>query len=519
MKLTYLDTTLRDGAQGAGVTFSLTDKLAAIEALLAFGADFVEAGNPGSNPKDAQLFDILQKRGMDERICAFGATRRPGILAKDSPALQSLLESGAKTVSLFGKAWDFHVTAVLRTTLEENLVMIEDSVRFLKENGRRVLFDAEHFFDGYAANPAYAMEALAAAQRGGADLLVLCDTNGGALPEQVACVTKKVVERFGDRVGVHCHNDSGLAVACTMAAIAAGAAHFQGTIGGLGERCGNTDVCTLLPNLLLKMGYELPGVKLSELSRVTGRVFALINRPTPEKLPYVGRDAFAHKGGMHIDGVRKDTRSFEHIDPKLVGNERSYLLSEVAGRAVLLEKLTAILPDITDEAARRLCDRLKQLEYEGYQFDGAEDSFRLLVLREAGRMPAFFQVVDFKVIAGNPLETQISSALIKLSVNGRVEMTADEGNGPVDALDRALRKALCVFYPCLEKLRLVDFKVRVVDTGRGTASRVRVEMTSTDGESRWGTVGVSENILAASWSALVDSIECMLLKYEKEGRA
>lgn len=516
MKFTYLDTTLRDGAQGAGVTFSLTDKLAAIEALLAFGADFVEAGNPGSNPKDSELFDILRSRGMDARICAFGATRRPGILAKDSPALHTLLESGAKTVSIFGKAWDFHVTAVLRTTLEENLAMIEDSVRFLKENGRRVLFDAEHFFDGYAADPAYAMAALAAADRGGADLLVLCDTNGGALPETVARVTQAVTARFGEKVGIHCHNDSGLAVACTMAAVSAGAVHVQGTVGGLGERCGNTDMCTLLPNLVLKMGCEPGGVQLGELTRLTGRIYSLINQPTPGKLPYVGRDAFAHKGGMHIDGVLKDARSFEHIDPATVGNTRSYLLSEVAGRAVLLEKLRAILPDLTDEAARRLCDRLKQLEYEGFQFDGAEDSFRLLVLREAGRMPAFFQVVDFKVIAGNPMETQISSALIKLSVNGRVEMTADEGNGPVDALDRALRKALCVFYPCLEKLHLVDFKVRVVDTGRGTASCVRVEMTSTDGESRWGTVGVSENILAASWSALVDSIECMLLKYETE---
>lgn len=515
MNISVLDTTLRDGAQAEGIAFSLDDKIAVAALLDELGVAYIEAGNPASNPKDAALFAHFQAHPLTRaKLVAFGSTCRPGVRAQESPALLSLLESHTPCVSVFGKAWDFHVREVLHTSLEENLRMVRDSVAYLVDHGREVFFDAEHFFDGYLHCPSYAMAVLDAACAAGASLLVLCDTNGGTLPEQIAQAVRACRARFGDRIGIHCHNDSGLAVANTLCAVRAGARHVQGTINGYGERCGNCNLCTALPTLALKMGYDCIDGPLAHLTATAASVAELANLSPDDHQPYVGRATFAHKGGMHVDGVRKAPQSFEHIDPALVGNERRFLLSEMSGRAVVLEKLRHIAPEIADDEnqALQLLAQLKQLEYRGYQFDVAEASFELLVLRHLGKLPTFFKVLDFKVISANPQDEMSASAMIKVEVGGQVEMTAAEGNGPVDALDRALRKALSVFYPCIGELTLTDFKVRVIDTGKGTASCVRVSIVSTDGHTSWGTVGVSENVLEASWQALTDAIECVLLK-------
>lgn len=515
MNVTVLDTTLRDGAQAEGIGFSLYDKLAIVSLLDDLGVDYIEAGNPASNPKDDELFRLLKQQTLNHaKITAFGSTCRPESDAAQSPALAALLSADTPCVSIFGKAWDFHVHEVLHTTPEENLRMVRDSVAYLKANGKEVFFDAEHFFDGYAHNPHYALAVLHAAHDAGADLLILCDTNGGTLPEAIADAVRVCKDIFGDKIGIHCHNDSGLAVANTLCAVKSGACQVQGTINGYGERCGNSNLCTVLPAMMLKMGVDMPNISLKRLTAAAAAVADLANLSPDEHQPYVGRATFAHKGGMHVDGVRKAPQSFEHIDPALVGNERRFLLSEMSGKAVVIEKLRKIAPEIADDSEQvgRLLEQMKRLEFRGYQFDVAESSFELLVLRRLNKLPTFFKVLDFKVISGNPQNELSASAMIKVQVDGQVEMTAAEGNGPVDALDKALRKALGVFYPCIRDLSLSDFKVRVIDTGKGTASCVRVSIVSTDGQTSWGTVGVSENVLEASWQALTDALECVLLK-------
>lgn len=514
-RVLVLDTTLRDGAQAEGVSFSLEDKIKLIRALDELGVDYIEAGNPASNPKDEELFQFARHGLRLKNACltAFGSTCRVGARAAEDVGLQKLAGCGARAVSIFGKSSLFHVKEVLRAPAEENLRLIEESVGFLKAAGLQVLFDAEHFYDGYREDPEYAMESLAAARRGGADILVLCDTNGGTLPHELGEATRRVVGAMDCPVGVHCHNDAGLAVALSMEGVLSGADMVQGTINGYGERCGNANLCTLLPNLCLKMGKEAlaPGAmaRMAPTARLTSEI---ANLSMDEHSPYVGNSAFAHKGGMHIDGMLKNRRSFEHISPEQVGNKRRFLVSEMAGRGALISRLGALAPELSKGSKQtvRIMDHIKELEAKGYAFEAAGGSLELLVLGALGRRPRFFEVLDFHVVSRKPEDDKNAQAYVKVAVDGRIEITADEGDGPVNALDLALRKALRVFYPCLNMMRLKDFKVRVV-SGAGTASVVRVHIDSTDGVHLWSTVGVSSNVIEASFIALSDSIEYMLL--------
>jgi 2-isopropylmalate synthase len=423
-------------------------------------------------------------------------------------------------VAIFGKAWDFHVTEILKTSLEENLNMIRDTLSYLKGLGKEVIFDAEHFFDGYRSNPEYAMECLRAAASAGADWLVLCDTNGGAFPIDMGNIVKEAAARFDVPLGIHCHNDGGMAVANTIVAVQNGAVQVQGTINGYGERCGNANLCTIIPNLQLKFGMDcIPSEQMENLSAVSRYVSELANMAPNERDPYVGHSAFAHKGGMHIDAIQKNPLSFEHIAPHAVGNERRILMSEVSGRSTILRRIREVAPWVSKDSheTQFLMEELKRLEHEGYQFEGAETSFELLVRRALGRDKKFFHVKDFRVLCEEHWQDDYSaSAFIKVQVNGVEEVTASEGDGPVNALDKALRKALRVFYPQLDQMRLTDYKVRVLDTGKATAAKVRVHIESTDGEKVWGTVGVSSNIIEASWYALVDSIEYFLYQHQGE---
>ncbi len=512
------DSTLRDGAQGEGIAFSVEDKLNIVRALDEIGIAYIEAGNPGSNPKDLEFF--ARARGMrlkHAKLCAFGSTRRKGIAVEEDANVLSLLKAETQVVSLFGKSWDLHVTGILNATLEENLAMIEETVRFFKEKGKEVIFDAEHFFDGYKENPDYAMAALAAACKGGADTLCLCDTNGAAYPTDVKAITEKVCAAFPScSVGIHCHNDTGLAVANSLFAVDGGADHVQGTFIGFGERCGNANLSTIIPNLELKRGTPcLPAGKLAMLTQTARHIAEIANVPLSGGKPYVGHSAFAHKGGMHIDGVSKLSRSFEHVSPETVGNERRFLMSEVSGRATILSKIQKIDPTITKDSpeTKRIMERLKQLEHNGYQFEAAEESFTLWIYKELGRFESHFELISFRVLGECPFpaEDYTASAMIEIKVDGITEITAAKGQGPVHALDQALRKALMVFYPTLAQMRLTDYKVRVLEPKGGTAAKVRVLIESTDGDNVWTTVGVSEDIIQASWEALVDSIEYKLL--------
>lgn len=516
-KVDILDSTLRDGAQAAGISFSVEDKINIVKTLDELGIGYIEAGNPGSNPKDIEFFKRVRDMELkNSRLAAFGSTRRRDIAVKDDSNVQSLLAAGTPVVVIFGKSWDFHVTHVIRTTLEENLNMIRETVAFFKDKDKEVIFDAEHFYDGYKANPEYALKALEAAIQGGADCIVLCDTNGGSFPSEVYEITKKVADTFSVKIGVHTHNDGGMAVANSIMAVEAGAAHVQGTYLGFGERCGNANLSTIIPNLQLKKGIMcIPEDKMVMLTHTARKIAEISNITMNERDPYVGNSAFAHKGGMHIDGVAKDSRSFEHIDPDLVGNKRRFLMSEVAGRRTILDKIREICPSVTKESpeTEAIINRLKELEHQGYQFEGAESTFELLIRKQLGKYRPFFELESFKLITEQPSRSDHSaSALIKVKVDGRSEITAAEGHGPVHALDRALRKALEVFYPELSSVHLTDFKVRVIDSESATAAKVRVLIESTDGESVWTTVGVSTDIIEASWIALVDSIEYKLIK-------
>jgi len=478
--------------------------------------DYIEAGNPGSNPKDVEFFEKVKDiRFANAKLVAFGSTRRAGIKPEEDSNLDALLRSGTGAVAIFGKSWDFHVTDVIRTTLDENLNMIYDSIVYMKQNGKEVIFDAEHFFDGYKANSDYALKTLEMAARAGADWLVLCDTNGGSFPSEIAEIVKTVVDRFPSiPIGIHCHNDGGMAVANSIVAVEQGAVQVQGTFNGYGERCGNANLCTIIPNLQLKRNfYCVPPQSIAGLVSVSRYISELANMAPNERDPYVGNCAFAHKGGMHVDAILKNPASFEHIPPESVGNERRILMSEVAGRSAILGKIQKVAPWVTKASpeVQKIMDELKRLEHEGYQFEGAESSFELLVRRALGKDHKFFEVKDFRVLCEEPWQGDYSaSAIIKVRVDGVEEVTAAEGDGPVNALDKALRKALGLFYPQLKKMRLTDYKVRVLDTSKATAAKVRVHIESTDGERVWGTVGVSTNIIEASWNALVDSIEYFL---------
>ncbi|MDR1306204.1 MAG: citramalate synthase [Treponema sp.] len=539
-KIEVLDTSLRDGAQGEGIAFSLQDKLAVVRSLDELGVAWIEAGNPGSNPKDADFFALAGSLKLEQaKLCAFGPTKKPGGKAADDPQLQNLLAADTPGVVIFGKSWDLHVAEVLRVSLEENLAMIGETIAFLVSRGRDVFFDAEHFFDGWKANAAYALAAVQTAREAGAFRIVLCDTNGGSFPKEIAagveaaaaCLGLAGKEAAGEAgrpgpaaagtagpflLGIHTHNDAGLAVAASIAAVEAGCRHVQGTLVGFGERCGNACLAALLPSLCLKMGFScLPRGKLDRISEITRRVAEIANVSVPGDMPYVGSSAFSHKGGMHSDGVLKVRRSFEHIDPSLVGNNRHLLMSEVGGRSAIAERVKKIDPSITREhpVVAHLAKKLKTMEASGWAFEGADASFELLVRRELGRYKPLFTILAYRVMSEHPTGASIacSHAWAKVWVDGQDEIAAAEGDGPVNALDGALRRALLRFYPELEHVRLTDYKVRVIDGRAATAAKVRVLIESTDGPNSWTTLGVSEDIIDASRAALVDSIEFKLI--------
>lgn len=516
-KIFILDSTLRDGAQGQNISFSLEDKIKICRALDSIGIDYIEAGNPSSNPKDIEFFRAINELSFKSKIVAFGSTRKPNIDVKDDKGLESLINSTSNTVTIFGKSSEFQVKEILKTSLEENLNMIDESIKYLVYNGLEVIFDAEHFFDGFKENEDYAIKTLLIAENAGAKSLVLCDTNGGTLPNEITEIVGKVKKLVKIQLGIHCHNDIGMAVANSTNAILAGVTHLQGTFLGIGERCGNTNLSSIIPTLQLKLGYKV--IKDSEMKNITSiaRYLGEVSNITlSDELPYVGNSAFAHKGGMHIDAVVKNSKSYEHIDPESIGNSRKLLVSEVSGRSTILNQVQKIFPNINRNSKEILLitDKLKQLEHTGYQFEGAEASIELIIRKIIGKYRPFFKLNSFKTIVEEESTKNnfTSTALINIEVENRNEITAAEGEGPINALDKALRKALEVFYPQLKYVRLVDYKVRVLDTDRGTDSKVRVLIESTDGVESWSTIGVSRDIIEASWIALVDSIEYKLIK-------
>lgn len=512
--MAIFDTTLRDGTQTEGVSFSTEDKLEIALRLDHFGVDYIEGGWPGSNPKDAAFFEAASKLPLQNaKLVAFGSTRRAGIRAEEDPNLIALARSGAPAVAIFGKSWDRHVRNALKIPLPENLDLIADSVSFLKSRGLEVVYDAEHFFDGYKSDREYALSTLEAAAGAGADWLCLCDTNGGTLPSEVKDIMEVVRKRFSTPLGIHAHNDSELAVANSLTAVAGGATMVQGTVNGLGERCGNANLCSIIPNLVLKMGRELNVKDLRHLTALSEFVSETANIIADPKLPYVGKSAFAHKAGVHVSAIMKDERTYEHIEPTLVGNERRVLVSELAGTASILAKVKEFGIDTEKGSGKEIVNKLKELESEGYQFEGADASFELLVRRLRNGIKPPFRLEGFRIFVDVTENNMSSEASIKVvDNNGIMEHTAANGNGPVNALDRAVRKALERFYPELREVRLADYKVRVIDSKDATGAKVRVLIRSTDGHESWTTVGVSTNVIEASLIALLDSMEYKLLQ-------
>ncbi len=511
-RIEILDTTLRDGAQADGVSFSVEDMLGIVQALDDFGIPLIEAGHPALSPKDADFFKAARRKTFQTvRLAAFGATRRKELTAESDPQVQGFLASGAPVASVFGKSWTLHTETVLKCTPSENLDMILDTVSFLTAQGMEVIFDAEHFFDGYRADPGYALETLRAAARGGARTLCLCDTNGGTWPREISDVTGHVVRMFSLPVGIHCHNDSGQAAASTLMAVQAGATHVQGTINGIGERCGNANLSTVLGALASQAGKPVVP-DLSRLTYTARRVAEIANVSIAKGAPYVGDSAFAHKAGMHVDGVLKEPAAFEHIDPMAVGNHRRLIVSEMAGRSAVLALVRQFEPSVPSDSPliTAMRDVLKERESAGYQYEGAQASFALLWRRLSKTYKPSFRLHHFKTI-GEHLDDGAAMAVIKISVDDVTEVSAAEGNGPVDALDAALSRALEVFYPQVADIRLIDYKVRVLNSEKATAARVRVLITSTDGSEVWTTVGVSTDIIQASFEALTDAAEYKLL--------
>ncbi|MEY4686314.1 MAG: hypothetical protein RIR76_337 [Verrucomicrobiota bacterium] len=509
------DTTLRDGTQGEGISFSVTDKLLIAERLDQFGVDYIEGGFPGSNPRDITFFQEARKLKLRHaRLAAFGSTRRAGVKAAEDLQLRTLLDSGMPVMTIVGKTWNLHVTEILRTTLEENLAMIEDSARHLVAEGREVIYDAEHFFDGFKSDADYALRTLAAAVRGGASNLTLCDTNGGTLVDEFKEIVARVVKEFGaDKVGVHCHNDSGLGVALSLAGVAAGATLVQGTVNGYGERVGNANMTTILPNIVLKMGRTARCAgHLAQLRDLSLFFDELANlRPDP-KAPFVGQSAFAHKGGLHANAAQKVARSYEHIDPALVGNRTRVLVSDMAGRSSLALKARELGIELDEKRPemKALIDELKEREFRGYEYEAADASFRLLVARHLGQRRSFFEVEGYRVIIERHGGELWAEATVKLRVNGETVHTVAEDIGPVGALDKALRLALERTFPALREVGLRDYKVRILEGSDGAGARTRVLIESGDGARIWGTVGVSDNIIDASWEALRESVEYKL---------
>jgi len=514
------DTTLRDGSQAEDISFSLEDKVRIAERLDGLGIHYIEGGWPGSNPKDLQFFQEIKSFPLSQaKIVAFGSTCRAGTLPRKDPNLQALIEAGTEVVTIFGKSWDRHPIEALNITLDQNIEIIHRSIRFLKDHLDEVIFDAEHFFDGYKNNPQYALSTLKAAQEAKADWIVLCDTNGGTFPDEVQSVIKEVKEKINIPLGIHVHNDSEMAVANTILAVKEGVAMVHGTINGYGERCGNANLCSIIPNLKLKMGIDcITDDQLKKITEVSRFVSELANLPHHKYLPYVGDSAFAHKGGVHVSAIRKSDATYEHVIPERVGNHQRVLISDLSGESNILYKAAEFKIDFesNDPKIRQILDDLKRLENQGFQYEGAEGSFEILIKKALGQHKRFFELMGFRVIVEKKTEEEapLSEATIMVRVGDRVEHTAAEGNGPVNALDHAIRKALEKFYPELKQVKLLDYKVRILSTKDGTGALTRVLIESGDGQSKWGTVGVSENIIEASWQALVDAIDYKLLKEE-----
>lgn len=522
-KLTLYDTTLRDGSQREGISYSVSDKLKITQRLDAFGIDYIEGGWPGSNPKDIEYFrKVCRLELKNSSVSAFSSTRRAGIRVQDDLNIQALTAAETKVVTIFGKSWDFHVTDALCTTLEENLAMIGDTVAYLKEMGREVIYDAEHFFDGYRYNPEYALATIKAAENAGADLVVLCDTNGGLMPFTLQEVLRVVQAHVKTPLGIHAHDDAGMAAANSIIAAEMGASQIQGTINGYGERCGNANLCTIIPNLQLKLGMMVVEPdQLEELTCLSRYVAELSNLSPQDQQPYVGDNAFAHKGGVHVDAVLKYAHTYEHVQPELVGNKRRILVSELSGKSSVLFKAKEHDLDLSKETpqTKAVLDKLKELEYQGYQFEGAEASFELLIWKAFKVHERLFESLGVRTIVEKRGDNGgiLSEATVKIRIGGKEYLTAGEGNGPVHALDQALRKALCEVYPDIRHIHLMDYKVRVLDGKDGTGARVRVLIETKDERKKksWGTVGVSPNIIEASWQALVDSVEYGLLSSNK----
>lgn len=511
------DTTLRDGTQSEGISYSCEDKIKIAQRLDKVGVHYIEGGWPGSNPKDFDFFHRIREIKLSQaKIAAFGSTRRPSVAAENDANVKALLEAKTPVVTIFGKSWDFHVSRALGTTLEENLAMIRETVAYLKSCGLEVIYDAEHFFDGYKANPAYALETIKAAGAGGAATVVLCDTNGGSLPTEIMEIVRVARSHLSVPIGIHAHNDGEMAVANSLMAVQAGAVQVQGTINGYGERCGNANLCSIIPNLALKCGIEtIPRGKLARLTELSRFVSEVANVSHEPHQPYVGASAFAHKGGVHVSALLKDYKTYEHIEPELVGNVRRVLISELSGMSNILYKYKEHnLPvDRQSPEGQRVLEEIKQLENKGFQFEGAEGSFIILMRKAFNGYQEPFSLEALRLLTEiRENNHAYSEAIIKMRVGEQIVHTAAEGNGPVNALDNALRKALERFYPGIKSMHLADYKVRVLDEKDGTGATVRVHIETSNGPRSWGTVGVSQNIIEASWQALVDSIAYGLLE-------
>ena len=517
-KIEIYDTTLRDGAQSEGIAFSVNDKLKIIAILDDLGVDYIEAGWPGSNPKDIQVFEQIQNLNLKHsKIAAFGCTRRPNTLPSEDKILQGLLEAQTNTITIFGKTWDFHVEHALGTTNEENLNMISDSIKYLKSFGKEVFFDAEHFFDGYKNNPEYALKTLQAAHHAGADRIVLCDTNGGCINTEIYKITKTVQEAIPEsKLGIHAHNDSDMAVANSIAGIEAGAIQIQGTINGYGERCGNANLCSVIPNLQLKLNFDAIGKNIENLTHTSRQISEIANKRLYENSPYVGRSAFAHKAGIHASGVKKHSSTYEHISPDEVGNSRRILVSDQSGLASLRIKFEKLRlgTKVDEKNLPQIIEQIKKLEWEGFTFENADASFELMLMDILGIREKYFELMGFRMITDTfheSLNDITAETSIKIKIQDNIIHSVSEGNGPVDALDKAIRKALADIYPEIEKFKLSDFKVRIVDGKDGTGAKTRVHMETTDGYNTWDTVGVSPNIGEASYMAIIDSLSFGLL--------
>lgn len=510
------DTTLRDGTQGEGISLSVEDKIKIARKLDELGVHYIEGGWPGSNSKDIEFFERAREmKFTNAKITAFGSTRRKDSIAADDINLNRLVESGAQVATIFGKSWDFHVTTAIQTTLEENLAMIYDSVLYLKSSGLEVIYDAEHFFDGYKNNPEYALQTIKKAQDAGADWIVLCDTNGGSLPGEITAIVTTVIQNVTTPIGIHAHNDCELGVANSLAAVQAGAGQVQGTINGYGERCGNANLSSIIPNLQLKLGYSvISEEQLKSLTPVSRYISEIANMHMAVNQPYVGNAAFAHKGGIHVSAILKDASTYEHTKPELVGNKQRVLVSELAGQSNVLVKAQELNLDFNKEhqKTKEVIEKIKDLEHQGYQFEGADATLELLLREAFEGLEEIFTLESFKMLVEKSAnQSVVSEAIVKVKVHGETIYTAAEGNGPVNALDNALRKALIQYYPDIKNVHLSDYKVRVLDEKGATAGKVRVLMESTDFNTTWNTLGVSSNIIEASWYALVDSLRYALI--------